>query len=273
MTGPTTADLPNLTPLGASSQAALRLLIIPLLIYSAWCIEIFLLEGSPALFRTPDPVPLVIYTVVGCILIGIIAPVLLIRRSFVSGAVNMFQIGFRTFRRTAALCTITVIISFLAVLLGTPAGPARAAVSDTILLYLPTATAAVMICWVLIGTHLQALVRNGGVVVSIPTGVVVTAILFGIASHAHTPAPGFENPLVPSMVLGIMAALFFFAARDVYATIIFTTTGMALLFPRMVDPALMPGIVLCAVLTLLFLIAVHGYFSHNYATVIVVPDH
>jgi hypothetical protein len=273
MTGPDTPDLPNLTPPSESRQAALRLLIIPLLIYVAWCIEIFLLEGRPALFRAPDPAPLVFYTVVGCILIGIVAPVLLIRRSFGSGAVNMFQIGFRPFRRTLAACTVTVAFCYFVVLLVTPAGPARVAVSDAFLLYLPTGIAAVMICWVLIGTHLQALVRTGGAVVSIPTGVVITAILYGVVSLAHTPVAGQGSPMMPSMVLGIVTALFFFAVRDVYATVFVTTTGMALLFPLRFDPALMPGVIVSAFLAFFALLAVHGYFSQNYATVIVVPDH
>lgn len=273
MTGPDTTDLPNLPPLSASRQAVLRLLIIPLLLSIAWCIEIFLLEGRPGLFRAPDPVPLLLYTVVCCILAGIIAPVLLVRRSFVSGAVNMYQIGFRPFRRTIAAGTVTAAFCYFLFLVVTTPGPARVAVSDTFLLYLPTAIAAVMICWVLVGTHLQALVRTGGAVVSIPTGVVITAILFGVVSLAHTPVAGQGSPVVPSIALGTVTALFFFAVRDVYATVFVTTTGMALLFPRVIDPVFMPGIILCAVLALLSLLVVHGYFSQNYATVIVVPDH
>jgi hypothetical protein len=273
MTGPETKDLPNLSPLRESQQATLRLLIIPLLIYIAWCLEIFLLEGRPALFLSPHPEPLALYTVVGCILVGIVAPIFMIRRSFVSGAVNMFQIGFRPFRRTVAAGTVTAALCYFLVLLVTAPGPARAAVSDTFLLYLPTAIAAVMICWVLIGTHLQALVRTGGAVVSIPTGVVITAILFGVASLAHTPVAGQGSPLVPSMALGIVTAIFFFAVRDVYATVLVTTTGMALLFPFRVDPTLMPGVIVSALLAFSALLAVHGYFSQNYATVLVVPDH
>jgi hypothetical protein len=272
MTGLNTADLINLPPLSASRQAVIRLLVVPFLLYAVWLIEVFLLEGRPALFRVPDPGPLLVYTVTGCIMIGIVAPVLLIRRSFVSGAVNMFQIGFRSLRRTIAVCTITGIFCYLAVLLVTPSGPARTAVFGTFLLYLPTAVAAVMICWVLIGTHLQALVRDGGAIVSIPTGVVVTSILFGIASRVHTPGPGIEDPLVPPILLGIIAALFFFAVRDVYATVFVVTTGMAIQFPRIVDTSFMPGVALSVFLAFGALLAVHAYFSRNYATVIVVPD-
>lgn len=272
MTGQDTSDLLNPSPQRASWPEVIRLLVIPLLLYVIWLIEIFLLEGSPALFLNPDPVPLVIYTAAGCVLIGILAPVLLIRRSFASRSVNMLQIGFRPLRRTVAVCTVTAILCYFVVLLAVPAGPGRVFASGAFLLYLPTAIAAVMICWVYIGTHLQALVRTGGAVVSIPTGVVITSILFGIASLAHTPAAGHGDTLVRSILLGIVTALVFFAARDVYATVIVATTGMVLIYPPGPDAVLLPGVFLSAALALGALFAVHAYFSRNYTTVIVVPD-
>ncbi len=276
MTGNLSPDpIPHVAPT-ASQQAVIRLLIIPVLIYCAWLVEIFLLEGNQSLFLAPAALPLAIYTVVGCILTAMIVPVLLIHRSFLSGAVNMFQIGFRPLRRTVTACMLTMVACFLIAIIITPANALRMALPGLFLLYLPTGIAAVMICWVLVGTHLQALVRSGGTVVSVPTGVVVTAILFGLTTRVHTPAAGLTDPLVAGILLGIVTALFFFAVRDVYATVIVLTTGMTLLFSGRTDPAipdsLMPGVVFSALLAVLTLLAIHGYFSRNYATVIVVPD-
>ncbi|PKL63919.1 MAG: hypothetical protein CVV32_10820 [Methanomicrobiales archaeon HGW-Methanomicrobiales-3] len=276
MAGNTPSIPVALAPPTAVQQAVIRLLAIPLLVYCAWLAEIFLLEGNRALFLEPATLPLVLYTVIGCILTGMIIPVLILRRSFLSGAVNMFQAGFRSLRRTVLACTLTGAACCLIALLMTPADPSRTALFYLFLLYLPTGIAAAMVCWVLAGTHLQALVRSGGAIASIPTGIVITAILFGLTIRVHTPATGLADPLGTGILLGIGAALFFFAVRDVYATSIVLATGMVLLFPARagtgIPESLLPGVVFCAFLAVLALLAIHGYFVRTYTTVIVVPD-
>jgi hypothetical protein len=276
MAGSRNPDPANLPGLSASHRLTLRLLVIPFLVYLGWLIEIFLLEGNPSLFRTPDPVMFILYTMVGCILIGTIVPVLLIQRSFRSGSVNMFQIGFRSLRRTVAIGSVTLGACFFTLALLGPAGMSRPALAESYLLYLPTGIASVMICWVLIGTHLQALVRPGGALVTVPAGVVITSILFGLTMVVHTHPAGQPAPLVPAILLGMVTALFFFAARDVYSTVIVLTTGMVLLFSGstgIILPAgALPLIALCACAGFAALIGVHLYFSRRYATVIVVPD-
>jgi hypothetical protein len=276
MAGSKNLDPVQLPSPGALQQATLRLLVIPLLVYIAWLIEIFLFEGNISLFRTLDPVAVILYTLVGCILIGTVVPVILIRRSFLSGAVNMYQIGFRSLRRTVVICTVTVIACYITVMLCSPAGISRLALAELFLLYLPTGIASVMICWVLTGTHLQALLRPGGVLASITTGVVVTSILFGITAVVHTPAAGLQAPLVLAILLGMVTALVFFAARDVYAAVIVVTTGMVLLFHGMTDTTLLEGafplVTLSALAAFVALLGIHLYFSRRYATVIVVPD-
>jgi hypothetical protein len=275
MTGSNPVDpIPDLL-LTASQQAVLRLLIIPLLVWSAWMAEIFLLEGTRSLFLNPAPLPLAVYTVVGCILTGIFVPVLILHRSFISGAVNMFQAGFGSVRRTLAVCTLTAIACFLFVGLMVPDGYQRMALPGIFLLCLPTAIAAVMICWVLVGTHLQALVRPGGAAFTIPTGVVITAVLFGLTTQVHTPASGLEDPLAAGILLGLVTALFFFSIRDVYATGIVLTTGMALVYAGRIDPgtlsSMMPGVAFSALLGILALVATHGYLSRRYVTIKVLP--
>lgn len=276
MTGSTPSDSIAIAPPTALQQAVIRLLLIPLLVYCAWLVEIFLLEGNQALFLAPATLPLALYTVIGCILTGMLIPVLIIRRSFLSGAVNMFQVGFRSLRRTVVACTLTGVACYLIAILMTPADPLHPDLFGLFLLYLPTGIAAAMVCWVLTGTHIQALVRSGGAMASIPTGIVITAILFGLTTRVHTPATGLPDPLGTGILLGIIVALFFFAVRDVYSTSIVLTTGMVLLFSgrtgQGIPENLFPGVVFCALLAVCALLAIHGYFSRNYATVIVVPD-
>ena len=89
-----------------SQSATLRLLVIPCAIYTAWLLEIFLLEGSMQTFEHVDPLGILLYTIIACIFTGIVAPLLWIRNTFISGAVNMFQIGFRSLRRTFLACIL-----------------------------------------------------------------------------------------------------------------------------------------------------------------------
>lgn len=259
------ADLP---------RQVLRLLVIPVLVYLAWLIECFLLERGQSVFSGPDTLPLLAYTVVGCVLTGTIIPVLLIQRSFTTGDVNMHQIGFRSAGRTILMSGITALAGYLAIHLLGPPDPAGAFPS-MFLLYLPTGIASVMICWVLIGTHIQALVRQGGILVSISTGTVITAILLGLTPLVHTPAPVQQASFAATIVLGIISALFFFATRDIYAAVIIVTTGLAAISMgtgTTIPAGTEAGIAVSAVTALAVLIAVHLYFYRNYATVRVVPD-
>jgi hypothetical protein len=252
-------------------SATIRLLVIPFAIYTAWLLEIFLLEGNEHLFERFDPLHLFLYTLIACILTGIVVPLFCVRRSFVSGTVNLFQIGFRSFRRTTMACTLTGIICYTAVIFLNPFGTDRVAFANTFLLFLPGAIASVMICWVLVGTHVQAFVRSGGVVVSISVGIMVTAALFSMTTFAYFPVAFRQDPFFSSVFIGIIAAVFFFAVRDVYSTSLVVGVCSVLTMASRISPEYLHGAVMyvwiCAGLTVSILIGIHLYLSRNYVTV------
>ena len=76
----------------ASRSGLFHLLVIPFAIYCLWMILTALFEGDHRLFLSSDSQGIIVYTVFACIITGMILPVYCIRESFVSGAVNMFQI-------------------------------------------------------------------------------------------------------------------------------------------------------------------------------------
>jgi hypothetical protein len=133
--------------------------------------------------------------------------------------------------------------------------------------------ASVMVCWALAGTHVQAFMRNGGVVFSITTGVVVTTILFASAALAANPSARQEGPLFWPVCIGIGAALFFFAVRDVYATVILVTSSSVLTGTGISDSAFLhgthPEIYGLSLLAVAALIGIHIWLSRNYATILV----
>jgi hypothetical protein len=257
--------------LPAPRVAVFRLLVIPLAVYAAWVLETFLLEKTPGLFTRIDQGELILYTVVACILTGIIVPFLILRKSFLSGDVNMFQIGFRSLPRTLTACMGTLLAGYVAVIVFSPFGPDRSVFANAFLLFLPTAMASVMICWVLAGTHIQAFVRGGGLQVSIPVGVIMTALLFGLTTLVHSGLGSPGEELTFSIGAGIISAIFFFAIRDVYATTIAVAGMCVFLMAGRIDPLTLaepvPAVYISSALAILVLAIIHLYLSRNYTTI------
>jgi len=266
--------IPDISPTDGSRKA-LQLLGIPFLVSLVWMIEMVLLAGRSRVFLFPEPAAVLSYTLIGCILTGMILPVLVIRRSFGSRAVTMHQIGFRSPRRAGLFLALTAAACFLYLHAAVP-GTGLLPLAGIVLLYLPTGIASVMICWVLAGTHLQALVRAGGALVSISTGVVISAILFALTTFVSLPvSTSSAGAAVPIMIGGI-AALFFFAVRDVYATSVLVTTGLVSLTTGMTDPAALspafPSVAAAAALAAASLVLIHAWLLRKYETVVVVRD-
>jgi hypothetical protein len=267
---------PPSVPVSNPYSPAIRLLLIPFLVYLAWLLETFLLAGNTRLLEHPEPAGIAVYTIIGCVLTGIIIPILCIRKAFTSGAVNMFQIGFRSVHRTILACSLTAAIGFCSILFLNPFGTDRLAFANAFLLLLPTAIASVMICWVLAGTHVQAFVRTGGAAISITVGVVVTSLLFSSATLALNPSVRQEGSLFWPVCIGIGTALFFFAVRDIYATVIVVAGSGVFTRAALFDPASLhatpPGIYVMSLFALVVLIVIHLYLSRNYATILVPAD-
>ncbi len=251
-------------------SATLRLLVIPFAIYTAWLLETFLLEGSMHTFERFDPPGIFLYTIIACIITGIVAPLLYIRKTFISGAVNMFHIGFRSLRYTFLTCFLTCSICYGTVILFNPFGNDRFAFLNAFILLLPSAIASVMMCWVLMGTHVQAFVRSGGAIVSISIGIMVTTVLFGVTTFAYFPAFPQQDMIFSSVIIGIIAAIFFFAVREVYATILVVAICSVFTLADRINPFYVqnavPYVWMSAVLAVSVLMGIHLYLSRNYMT-------
>ncbi|MFA5254362.1 MAG: hypothetical protein WC367_06805 [Methanoregula sp.] len=259
------ADLPR--------PSAVTLVLIPLLLVCIWIIENHLLTGGALVSGKISLLGLSLYTLLSCVLVGIIVPLIRIRAAFRAGFVNMFQIGFRTLRRTVAAVSLTVLAVYTIALFlriyGT--GPDRDTGFFLAVMLLPTAIAAVMICWGLLGTHIQAYVRSGGILISVITGVVVTALVFALSITLLLASTRVAEAFPGYFAAGIVVALFFFAVRDIYATVVAVTGALVVLAgsaPGFTSPYLLvPAAAVCAFLTLAVLVTAHGHFSRHYTTV------
>jgi len=255
----------------AVRSASMRLLVIPFALYSAWMLELFLLAGSVHIFLRSDPPGIFVYTLIACIITGLVAPLVCIRTAFVSGAVNMFQIGFRSYRRTLLTGVLTCCGIYGAVIVFNPFGTDRLAFAYALVLLLPTAIASVMMCWVLVGTHVQAFVRSGGAIISVSVGIAVTGMLYSITTFAYFSPVLEQDVFFPSLFVGIVSAFFFFAVRDVYSTSLVTAAGSVFCVADLINPLYLQrawayvwissGLAVCT------LIGIHWYLSRNFVTI------
>jgi hypothetical protein len=254
-----------------SSPSSFRLLLIPFLLYLVWVLETYLLEGSAGLYLHFQPRLFFLYTLFANIIVGIFVPVMCLRSALRSGATNMFQIGFHSLRRTLPASALAALAGALYLVMFTPPGTRMIALLSLFLFTLPAAVAGVMICWVLIGTHLQAYIRQGTTAGSIIFGVGVTALLFGLSSAAHSPPLNQPETVLTFCVVGAAAALFFFAVRDAYASVIIVACASVPVMLQKVDPVLaaefVPSVYGVAALSLACLIGCHLYLFKNFRTV------
>jgi hypothetical protein len=261
----------NSQPSAALRTATLRLLVIPSAVYAAWVLEIFLLAGTVSGFVRFNPDGIILYTVIACIITGLIAPLVCLRTAFLSGAVNMFQIGFRSLRRTLLTSFLTCVGIYGAVLVFNPFGTDRLAFANAFILLLPTAIASVMMCWVLMGTHVQAFVRGGGALISLSVGISATTVLYCVAMVSSVPSSVDQRLFLSFVSLGIIAAFFFFSVRDIYATSLFVGTGGVFCLADRIDPLYLHNIDkvvwISSALAVCTVIVIHWYLSRNFVTV------
>jgi len=257
-----------------SRPSTVTLVLIPLLIVCIWIIENYLLHRKVRSYPEKR-----LFWDFSCIrsfpasLSGSSCRSSVSARHSGQGRSTCSRSAFRTLRRTVAAVSLTALAVYTLVLFlriyGT--GPDRDTGFFLAGLLLPTAIAAVMICWGLLGTHIQAYVRSGGILVSVIIGVVVTALVFALSMTLLLASGRIAEAFPGYFAAGIAAALFFFAVRDIYATVVAVTGALVVLAgsaPGFSYPySLVPAAAVCAFLTLAVLVAAHGHFSRHYTTV------
>lgn len=252
-------------------SSLIRLVIIPLLVFLVWMLDMYLLAGIPRLFSRNNPAGLLLYSFFSCILLGILVPMTCITSSFLSGIVNTFQLGFRSVRRTVYACAMVAFAGYACIILFSPRGIDQIAFAHAVLLFLPTSIAVVMVCWVLIGTHVQAFIIPVGVLASILTGIIVTALLFSISFFILLPQQNPDPAIMLLFCIGCAVAIFFFAVRDVYPTILVVTFAMVFAGISSVDSRYLyqptPVVYAAVIVTMGVLLGIHVYFSRHYTSI------
>ena len=101
----------------------------------------------------------------------------------------------------------------------------------------------------------------------------ITSLLFATAALAISPSVREEGTTLWPVCIGLGAALFFFAVRDVYATVLLVTGSGVFFGAGALDPGYLhgvhPQIYASSLLAVIVLLALHFYLSRNYATIMV----
>jgi hypothetical protein len=82
--------------------------------------------------------------------------------------------------------------------------------------------AEVLVCWAVVGSVAEALLRDGRARwVSAILAAIVASVLFGVFHFAHSPPFNTVGTVAFLSVIGLVTSAFFFISRDVYGTIAF----------------------------------------------------
>ena len=191
-------------------------------LYLVWVLLTYLLEGRIQTFLRPEAMGArLFYALVANIMIGIGGSALVIRFLSRGGTMSTEQAGFRGFGHAAVAIIVGVALglAFYA-LQGAPTWNPIVLI-NAYAQVLVTSIAEILVCWAVIGSVSQALLRDRGRWVSLILAAIIASVLFGVYHFAHSPPFNTVPVVVFLSAIGLVTSLFFFVSRDVYGTIAF----------------------------------------------------
>lgn len=205
------------------------LVAIALSIYIIWVAATYILEGRIHLFQKVDPIGRMTYVVIANIVIGTVMSAIAIRYSLKAHLLKPEQLGLSKSRlRTVTIIASAAVGGLVLFILQSSRTLEPIVVFNAFMQVLPVSIAEVMVCWALIGSSFESLVRNNKnnnnnkvrIVLSVIVGAVAASVLFGIYHYAHSPPFNQTSVVLFLMPPSIATAVTFFLGRDVYAAVI-----------------------------------------------------
>jgi hypothetical protein len=212
--------------------------------------KLVLLSVSVYIIWVFDPIGRMEYAVIANILIGTVFGLIMLKPSLRSKFVTHKQLGFQSPRRIVIPVAVAVFIGFALFFTGDPASFNTVVIMNVFSQTLPTSIAEVVVCWAVVGTAFESLVRSrmhgkddlnskkGAIlhldwtsirrrreittiyVLSLIAGATVSIVLFGIYHFAHSPPFNQPNMVLFLMIPAILTSVFYFIGREIYSTII-----------------------------------------------------
>ncbi|WP_411964718.1 type II CAAX prenyl endopeptidase Rce1 family protein [Haloferax sp. YSMS24] len=195
-------------------------------VYVLWVVATFVFEGRIQTLLRPDAtLDRLVYAVVANLLVGTLLAMLVVRRIVASGVVTPARIGFRPLVRTIAAVVAAGVVGLALYVVQNPPTTDPVVVANVFAQVVPTSIAEVVVCWVLVGGTVEALLRARGSnrYVAIGVAIVTASVLFGVYHVGHSPPFNTLPQVALLTVVGVVTSLVYFGTRDVYATVVFHT--------------------------------------------------
>lgn len=205
-----------------SGKTLARSLVAALGLYAAWTLCTYLLEGLPRTLLRPDATGArLTYTVVANLLIGISGGFWLLHRFVRFGLTTSSRIGLQGGIRTAISVPAGLLLGLaLYALQGAPTWH-PVVLANLFAQVLVVSAAEVIVCWVVFGSAVVALLVHKGKLAAYTTGIGASSVLFGLYHFAHSPPFNTIGMVILLSGVGLATGLFYFVARDVYGTLAF----------------------------------------------------
>jgi hypothetical protein len=165
------------------------------------------------------------YVVIANIAIGTVLSAIAMRYLLKAQLLKPEQLGLSKSRlRTAAIIASATAGGLVLFMLQNPTTLEPIVVLNAFMQVLPVSIAEVMVCWALIGSSFESLIRNnnnkGRIVSSAIIGAVAASVLFGLYHYAHSPPFNQTSVVLFLMLPSIATAVTYFLGRDIYAAVI-----------------------------------------------------
>jgi hypothetical protein len=216
-----------------------KLILLSISVYLIWLLATYMLEGRVSLLERVDPIGRMEYAVITNIFIGTVFGFIMLKSSLHNKFVTQKQLGFNPPKRIIILVAVAASVGFVLFFSGNPASVDPIMIANIFSQTLPTSIAEVVICWIVVGTALEALVkgkmekredndvikvnriRNDKFVslLAILVGATVSIVLFGIYHFAHSPPFNQPSMVLFLMIPAILTSMFYFIGREIYSTI------------------------------------------------------
>ena len=191
--------------------------------YSVWTAVTWLLEGRiQTLLRPEATVDRVVYTGVANVLVGTVLALWLVRAFVASGFVTRRDLGFQSLVRTIGTVAIAGVLGLAVYLAQQPSSTNPVVVVNAFAQVLPVSIAEVVVCWVVVGGSMAALLRRRtGRWVADGVALVVAGVLFGVYHFAHSPPFNSIEMVGLLTLVSVGTGLFYFVAGSVYGALVF----------------------------------------------------
>ncbi|THK33649.1 hypothetical protein EHS39_34950 [Ensifer sp. MPMI2T] len=186
-------------------------------LYLVWTAATWLLEGRiHTLLRPEAGGDRLAYVVIANLVIGTVGALLVLRFTLSSGGATREYTGFG--RRSPSMSWIVVGVA-LYFAQGAPSTNPMVILNAYAQVF-AVSVAEVLVCWALMGGVLKGAFGRFRWV-STAGAMMVASVTFGIYHIAHSPPFNTIGMVVLLTVVGLLTGAFFFASRDIYATIAF----------------------------------------------------